>query len=79
MKKENKKMRKSNLYLTLLVEMITTIFAKIDGKPFSVFTRNTFIGNMGASCYIINNNYGIFDVETIKESEHEKSGAMKTT
>ena len=35
------------------------LVCKIDGNPFFVFTRNTFIGNTGASCYIINNDYGI--------------------
>ena len=40
----------------------------IDGDTFYLFTKNTWIGDSGASCHIINNDSSMFDVIDIDES-----------
>ena len=51
----------------------------IDGDIFFWFTKNTWIGDSGASCYIINNNTGLYDINIIIESMQGSSGIMPAT
>ena len=51
----------------------------IDGNTFHSFTRNTWIGDSGASCHITNNKSGMYDVIDIEESIQGSSGIMPAT
>ena len=45
--------------------------------PF-LFTKNTWIGDLGASCHITNNNTGLYDVTNIDESIQGSSRILPT-
>ena len=51
----------------------------IDGTSFHSFTKNTWIGDSGASCHITNDEKGMFDVIEIDESIQGSSSTMPTT
>ena len=52
--------------------MMCTIY----GNTFFLFTKNTWIGDSGASCYITNDDKGMYDVIDIDESIQGSSGIM---
>ena len=52
----------------------------IDGDSFYTFTKNVWIDDSGAFCYIVNNDISMFDVEAINKSVQGSSSnkmAMK--
>ena len=51
----------------------------IDGDTFYSFTRNSWIGDSGASCHITNDDTGMYDITDIDESIQGCSGIMLTT
>ena len=51
----------------------------IDGNTCFLFTKSTWIGDLGASCHITNNNNVIYDIIDIDESIQGNSGIMPTT
>ena len=51
----------------------------IDGISFHSFTKNTWIGDSGASCHITNDEKGMFNVIEIQESIQGSSGTMPAT
>ena len=51
----------------------------IDGTSFHLFTKNTWIGDSGASCYITNDEHGMYDITEIDELIQGSSGIMPTT
>ena len=51
----------------------------IDGKTFSAFTKNTWIGDTRAFSHITNNDDGMFDLKTVNETVHKNSGTKKAT
>ena len=48
----------------------------IDGNTFSLFTKNTLIGDLGASCHITNNNTGLYDIIGIDKLIQGSLGIM---
>ena len=48
----------------------------IDGKTFFSFTKNTWIGCLGASCHITNDNNGIYVIINIDKSIQGNSRIM---
>ena len=44
----------------------------IDGQSFDKFTKNSWIGNLGASCHITNNGTELYYVTNINELVHAK-------
>ena len=78
-KRKNKKMRKSNLHLTLLPSQSDpNHVCTIDRETFFAITKNIWIENT-SSCHITNNDDIMFDVETSNETVHRSSGTIKGT
>ena len=48
----------------------------IDGKTFFMFTKNTWIGDLGSSCHITNDNTGHYDIIDIDELIQASSSLM---
>ena len=67
-RKENRK-RKNKVRFTENVKqpMEACILCTIDGEMFHSFTKNTWIGNSGASCHITNDDTGLYNVTNIKK------------
>ena len=59
--KNGKKMSKLNLHLTVLIELMIIICAH-QRKTIVAFTKNTWIMDSGASCFIYDSNYGMFEI-----------------
>ena len=51
----------------------------IDGNTFFSFMKNTWIGDLGASCHITNNDDGMYDIININKSIQGSSGIMLAT
>ena len=51
----------------------------IDGQSFCTFTKNTWFGNLGASCHIANYDAGMYDVTHINKLVQGSSGSMSAT
>ena len=51
----------------------------IDGDTFYSFTKHTWIGDLGASCHITNNNTGMIGVTDIDELIQGSSSIMPAT
>ena len=51
----------------------------IDGDTFFSFTKNTWIGDSGASCHITNNNTGLYDITDIDKSIQGSSSLIHAT
>ena len=51
----------------------------IDGDTFFSFTKNTWIGDSGASCHITNNDTGLYDIIDFDESTQGSSSIMPAT
>ena len=43
------------------------VLCMIDGETFHLFMKNTWIGNLGASCHITNDETGLYDVTEINK------------
>ena len=50
----------------------------INDETFHLFTKNTWIGDSGASCYIINDITGVYDVTDINKSVQGCSGNVSS-
>ena len=50
----------------------------IDGNKF-FFTKNTWIGDLAASCHITNDDNGMYDIINIDKSIQGSSGIMPAT
>ena len=73
---ENKKIRfAENVKQPSEAGMMCTI----NGNSFHLFTKNTWIGDSGASCHITNDEKGMFNVIEIQESIQGSSGTMPAT
>ena len=48
----------------------------IDSDTFFSFTKNTWIGDSGASCHITNNDTGLYDITDINKSIQGSSSIM---
>ena len=51
----------------------------INGNTLFLFTKNTWIGDSGASCHITNNNTGLYNVTNIDESIQGSSSIIPPT
>ena len=59
--------------------MEASMLFNIDGDIFYYFTKNTWIGDSGASCHITNDYTSLFDITNIYESIQGSSGSMLVT
>ena len=57
----------------------TSEMCTIDGDTLYLFTKNTWIGDSGASCHITNGDTGMYDVTDINELIQGSSGIMPAT
>ena len=46
----------------------------IDGETYHPFTKNTWIGDLGFTCHVANNDTGLNDFIDINESTDKKNG-----
>ena len=53
-------------------DMMCTIY----GRTFFSFTKNTWIGDSGASCHITNDNTGLYDISDIDKLIQGSSGIL---
>lgn len=51
----------------------------INGRTYPSFTKNTWIGDSGASCHITNNDSKMYDVKNIDETVSGVSGGIQAT
>ena len=51
----------------------------INGDTFFSFTKNTWIGNSGESCHIMNNDTSFYDVTDINKLIQDSYGIMSAT
>ena len=54
----------------------THMMCTINGNTFFLFTKNTWIRDLGASCHITNDDTGLYDIINIIESIKGSSGIM---
>ena len=52
------------------------MMCNIDGDTFFLFTKNTWIGDSGALCHIMNNDTGLFEIINISKLIQRSSGIM---
>ena len=57
----------------------TGMMCTMDGTSFHLLTKNTWIGNSGATCHITNDENGMYDITEINESIQGNSGIMPAT
>ena len=55
------------------------MFCIIDGEKFHPFIKNMWIGDLGASCHISNDDTGLYNVIEINMLVQRNSGNMSAT
>ena len=66
-KKEKKQNRKLDSLMMLKKPVEASMLHTIDGETFHSFMKNSWIVDLGASCHIINDDTGLYDVIDINK------------